>query len=100
MGVGLIVGNSLIELGGGELHLPVGVDLVDANDVAAPAFADGPEAEGACPEIGVDFLGGDFQLRGDALAEMAYTVGVVPVKIFAHRGRAPFPFFPIVAQSI
>ena len=63
VGIGLIVADGLVELGGGELHLVVCIDLVDAGHVAAPAAGGGaprrPQAEGAGPEVGVHLQGGD-----------------------------------------
>ena len=84
IGIVPIEGDGLLELLGGEFDLAVGVELVDAYDVAAPASAGGPEAEGAGAEVGVHLLGGDVPVRGEALAEVADALGVVPMEVFAH----------------
>ena len=83
-GVGTVVADSLVELLGGEFDLPVGVDLVDADDVPAPASTGRPQAQGAGPEVGVHLLAAHPRLRRHALAEAADGVGVIPVEIFAH----------------
>ena len=88
VGVGPVVAHGLFKLFGGEFDLAVGVKLVDADHVAALLAAGGPEAEGAGTEIGVDLLGGNVQLSGDALAEVSDGVRVVAVEIFTHRGAS------------
>src|SRR5699024_2665795 len=73
-----------VKLLGGEFDLPVGVNLVDADDVPAPASAGRPQAQGAGPKVGIHLLAAHPRLRRHALAEAADGVGVIPVEIFAH----------------